>query len=226
MRILLLLCLVALPAWAQKQRIYTVPDAQATGQLEGTLPVGELTHALAVDSERVKVFRGSVISGSNRFVFEHLPVGKYDIVLVTKERRIYEGLRLGEPGTSLTSGLRANLEKRIGKADEFFNRSTIHRIGIDGERALAFVERVRDKGDILKQSGESLGANLRRLEIIELDQATDDWQMISSRHIYREEEPIVKGAAFCRSAFVPELSAVRVVDRAKELGNLTLPKEN
>ena len=117
------------------------------------------------------------------------------------------------------------MKKRVAMADAFFNRSKIHRFGIDGEKALVFVERLRDKGDILKQSGEALGENLRRLEVIELDQATDDWQMIQSRHLYREGEPIVKGAPFLKHAFVAGLGNIRVVDSIKDLGTLAVPKD-
>ena len=211
-------------AFAQSGRIYTAPEAGATGGITGALPRGKLRYAMAVDSERVKVFQGKIEAGSNRFRFEHLPVGKYDVVLVTNGHEMYEGLRLGADATGMGSGLRANLEKRIALADSFFNRYKIHRVGLDGERVLVFVERLRDRL-ILQQSGEKLDANLRRLEVIELEQAQDDWQMIQSRHLYREGEPIEKAPPFLQSVNVPGLSAVRVVDSVKNLGLIELPKD-
>ncbi|MEI6083409.1 MAG: hypothetical protein WCS70_03820 [Verrucomicrobiota bacterium] len=209
-------------ALAQAGRIYTAPEPSATGGIVGIVPVEGLTHVLAIDQERVKVFRGS--SSGGQFRLEHLPVGKYDVVLVTNGRGVYEGLRLGDEIQSMPTGLRTNLEKRIALADSFFNRYKVHRCGVDGERVLVLVERIRDRL-ILQQSGEKLDANLRRLEVIELEQATDDWQMIQSRHLYREGEPIEKSPPFLKHAFVAGLSSIRVVDSVKELGTVTLPKD-
>ena len=204
-------------------RIYTAPDPAATGGLSGTLPVGTLTHALAVDSERVKVYRAMPVAGSNEFHFEHLPVGKYDLVLVTKERQVFEGLRLGED-LALPTNSQTNLETRIAKADSYFNRHIIHRCGIVDDRIFAFVERIRDR-QILTQGGDVVKANIRRFEIIELTQADDDWQMNGARHVYRQYEPLEKSPAFCRHAHVPELGGIRVVTTVKELGTLTVPKD-
>jgi len=204
-------------------RIYTAPDPAATGGLTGTLPVGELTHAVAVDSERVKVYRALPVAGSNQFQFEHLPVGKYDLVLVTKERQIFEGLRLGDEVT-LDTGSRTNLETRIAKADSYFNRHIIHRYGIVDDRIFAFVERIRDR-QILTQGGDVVKANIRRFEIIELTQADDDWQMNQTRHVYRQYEPLEKSPAFCQHTYVPALAGIRVVTTLKELGTLAVPKD-
>jgi len=204
-------------------RIYTAPDPTATGGLIGTLPVGELTHAMAVDSERVRVYRAMPVAGSNQFRFENLPVGKYDLVLVTKGHQVFEGLRLGN-AIALPVGLQTNLEIRIAKADSYFNRYVIHRFGMVDDRILALVERIRDR-QILTQSGDLVKANIRRLEIIELTQAVDDWQMNQTRHVYRQYEPIEKSPAFCRHTYVPVLSGIRVVTTMKELGTITVPKD-
>lgn len=204
-------------------RIYTAPDPAATGGIAGTLAGGELTHAMAVDSERVKVYRAVPVAGSNEFHFEHLPVGKYDLVLVTKQRQVLEGLRLGEP-IALPTGSATNLTKRIAKADAYFNRHIIHRCGLVDDRILAFVERIRDR-QILTQGGDVVKANVRRLEIIELTQADDDWQMNQTRHVYRQYEPLEKEPAFCQDQFVPALSGIRVVTAVKDLGTIAVSKD-
>ena len=177
---------------------------------------------MAVDSERVKVYR-ALPTGSSHFQFENLPVGKYDLVLVTKDRRVFEGLRLGEELT-LDTGSRTNLEKRIAKADAYFNRHTIHRLGIVDDRILAFVERIRDRL-ILTQGGDVVNSNVRRFEVIELIQAMDDWQMTQTRHVYRQYEPIEKSPPFCRHSFLPALSGIRVVTTIKDLGTIDTPKD-
>jgi hypothetical protein len=208
-------------AQADPGRIYTPPEPGASGGIEGSVDTG-LTHALAVDHGRSHVYRAELTDGGKAFRFAHLPVGKYDLVLVAKNRVMFEGLDIGEVPALPPVSLK-NLQARIAAADSFFNRHIIHRIGIDGGRALAFVERIRD-GLILKQSGEKLGSNLRRLEIVELVQATDDWQMAATRHIYREEEPIETAPPFMKHYFVSGLGNLRVVGSVKQLGALTLPK--
>ena len=205
-------------------RIYTAPNPAATGGIAGVLPAGEVTHAIAVESERVCVYRALPVAGSSQFRFENLPVGKYDVVLVTKERQVLEGLRLGGALAAMPPTVRMNLETRVAKADSYFNRYVIHRCGIVNDRILAFVERIRDR-PILTQGGESVNANVRRLEIIELTQAVDDWQMNQTRHVYRQYEPVEKSPPFLRHVYVPALSGIRVVTTTKELGTITVPKD-
>ena len=97
----------------------------------------------------------------------------------------------------------------------------VHRVGFGDDNALAFVERVSDK-EILRQDGTRLPASLRRLEVIELARAADDWQVTISRHLYREEQP--PGAlSFLKHGFVPALGGLRVIDRMKDLGHIPLP---
>lgn len=205
---------------ADPGRIYTKPDPLATGGIEGTVAM-PLTHALAMDHDRVRVYRADLSDGGKRFEFLHLPVGKYDLVLVANGA-VYEGLALGDTAESLAPTSAQHLRERIGAADSFFNRYTIHRSGLNGDQALAFVERIRDRLT-LKQSGEKLDANLRRFEIIELARADDDWQMAATRHFYREEEPVRGNPPFMKCFFVSAIGNLRVVDTVKELGSLTLP---
>jgi len=218
----LALCLFSAgPLWAQAGYIYTHPDPAAPGGIEGTSPVG-LTHAMAIDHARVNVYTAPLSGDAKAFRFEHLPVGKYDIVLVTQDRAVLEGLALGDPPNALSPVSMQNLEKRIALADSFFNRRILHRIGIQDGKALVFVERIRDSR-ILKQSGETLDANLRRLEVIELAQAADDWQMVATRHMYREGERIEADPPFFKHLYIAGLGNIRVVDGVKHLAPLELP---
>ena len=203
------------------QRIYTAPDEHDAGGIKGICGAN-ITHALAVSHDHVRVYRGEVSAGGGAFVFTHLPVGKYDLVLVTKDRAVYEGLALGEDRrTNLPAASLANLRKRVAAQDAFFNHARIHRLGCDGADCLLFVERTSDR-HILKQDGESLGADVRRLELLAMSQAADDWQVTGTRHLYREEQP-PGGIDFLADKFVPEFSGVRVIDTVKDLGSVVLP---
>jgi len=207
-------------AQADPGRIYTHPDTAVAGGVSGSVNL-ELTHALAVDHERLHVFLADLTDGGRHFAFTHLPIGKFDLVLVSKNHAVYEGLSLGDTSPAISPVSTKNLATRIAVADSFFNRHTVCRIGFNGDRAYAFVERLRDKLT-LQQSGEKLDHDLRRLEVIELEQAGDDWQMVNSRHLYREEEPPGPGLPFFQHFQVSGLGNIRVVDSVKDLGVILL----
>jgi hypothetical protein len=198
--------------------------AGATGGIAARVDQ-ELTHAIALNRDRVQCFRGDLSDGGKAFRIGGLPIGKYDLILVTKSGTIYEGIDLGADASRLPAISKQNTETRIGKADTFFNKVKILRNGLieDGEKQLLLVERLRDK-EILKQSGEVLKANLRRLEVVELIKAADDWQFLNTRHVYREEAPVGPGMVFFADKYVAGLGNVRVIDSVKDLGTLALPK--
>jgi len=205
---------------ADPGRIYTVPDPSSTGGIEGVFPV-PVTHALAVDHNREHVYRAELGDGGKSFHFLHLPVGKYDLVFVDAGKTIYEGVLLGDPTDKLEAKSMENLKTRIDRSDAFFNVHLIHRMGTIAEHSYAFVERIRDR-DTLTQAGLAMG-NVRRLEIIQLDKAEDDWQLTETRHLYREEEPKRPNAIFMKHYFISDLGNIRVVDSVKKIPPITIP---
>lgn len=226
-KILILIAIIAatvpLPVWADGPgRIYTKPAEADTGLITGSVKGAVLTHALAVERDRTRVFRAVLDGAGTGFRFEKLPVGRYDLVLVTGDNRVMEGLALG-PAPTLPEERARHLEQGVAKADSFFNRHASHRAGIEGEIALVFVERIRD-GQILRGSGEEIQACLRRLEIIELREADDEWQMVKTRHLFREETPKIKGIPFLAHQYLPALGGLRIAAAPRDLGVIDLTK--
>lgn len=215
---------LALTASAQTTVLYTKPAAGANGGISGKVDA-ELTHAIALNRDYTQCFRGDLSDGGKSFRISGLPTGKYDVICVTKSGQIFEGVEVGEDGSKLPPDSVKHAEARIKKADTFFPKVKIHRLGLieGGEKMMLFVERLRDTL-ILRQSGEKLDSNLRRIEVVELIKAKDDWQMLNTRHIYREEAPLVENMPFFTHKFVPELGNVRVIDTFKDLGSISLPK--
>ena len=208
-------------AWADGPgRIYTKPADTDTGIISGTVKGAALTHAIAVERDRTRVYLATLDAAGTGFRFEKLPVGRFDLVLVTKDNRVIEGLGLG-PTPKLPEDRANHLEAGVAKADSFFNRHVSRRSGVEGEVALVFTERIRD-GQILRGSGEEINANLRRLEIIELREAGDEWQMVRTRHLYREEAPRVKGLPFLTHSYLPMLGGLRLAGTQRELGVIEL----
>ena len=66
-----------------------------------------------------------------------------------------------------------------------------------------------------------LGATLRRFDVIELAQAADDWQVTTSRILYREEQPL-NGINYSLHGFAKELGNLRIIDGVKDLGSIQL----
>ncbi len=201
-------------------RIYTKPVDADTGMISGSVKGAVLTHALAVERDRTRVYRATLDGAGAGFRFDKLPVGRFDLVLVTKDNRIIEGLGIG-PMPDLPEDRAKHLEQGVTKADSFFNRHIRHRTGIEGEVALVFVERVRDR-QILRGSGEEIDSNLRRLEIIELREDDDEWQMVKTRHLYREETPKIKGIPFLVHQHLPALGGLRIASAPRDLGVIDL----
>jgi len=203
-------------------RIYTKPTDSDTGSIAGKVKGAALTHAIAVERDRTRVYLAALDPDGAGFRFEKLPVGRFDLVLVTKDNRVIEGLGLG-PAPALPDDRAKHLEADVAKADSFFNRYVRHRTGVEGEVALVFTERIRD-GQILRGSGEEINACLRRLEIIELRQAGDEWQMVRTRHLYREEAPRIKGLPFLVHSQLPALGGLRLAGTQRNLGAIDLTK--
>ena len=218
---LLLALFFPLTALPQAGRIYTKPDPASQGAITGHIAT-ELTHAIAIEHDRTRVFLAELADSGKRFQFTHLPTGKYDLLLVAKNGTVYEDLALGS-SPALSEDSLKNAQKRVSLADTFFNQVHIHRMGAseDGETLLVFVERYR-ANDVLKQSGEALGQMVRRMEIVELTRATDDWQLTNSRHLYREGEP-ANSPHFLQSLTIPALGNIRIITEPKDLGEIPLP---
>lgn len=203
-------------------RIYTKADDADTGTISGSVKGAVLTHALAVERDRTRVYRAALDGAGTGFRFEKLPVGRFDLVLVTKDNRVIEGLALGA-APDLPEDRAKHLEQGVEKADSFFNRRIRHRAGIEGGVALVFVERIRDRR-ILRGSGEQIDANLRRLEIIELRESDDEWQMVKTRHLFREEIPRIKDIPFLDHQHLPALGGLRIASAPRDLGMIDLTK--
>lgn len=225
---LLCACWIAAALWTPPQTllagsnsIYTSPDPAAAGGIVLSVDA-PLTRALAVERDRSRVFDASLSADGRQATFQGLPTGKYDLMLLTKNRNVLEGFALGAEPRGLSETSLKNLRDRVATGDTFFNRWTIHRIGMDAENAVVFVERLRDK-TIYQQSSEVLAGNVRRYELLEMRQAADTWQVSATRHLYREVEPLEPSPPFFKHTFLPALGGIRVIDQPKNLGNLNLP---
>jgi hypothetical protein len=224
MKIRFLLCFFAfaLTAAAQNTKgFYTQPKPSAGGGITAKVDA-VLAYAIALERDRTSAYKGTLSEENTRFHFANLPTGKYDLLLFTKGSLVFEGLQLGEPADLGSGEGRKNLEERIAKADGFFNKYKLHRMGLieEGSKLLALVERMRDK-ETLTGAGEKLNGPVRRFELAQFDKAADTWSFMVNRHLYREEDAAGR-VEFLDSKFVPALGNIRVIEAVKDLGVIAL----
>ncbi len=224
MKARLLLCFFALTLSAAAQNakgFYTQTSPGAGGGITAKVDA-VLTCAIALERDRTSAYKGTLSEENTRFHFANLPTGKYDLLLFTKGRLVFEGLQLGEPADLGEGAGRKNLEERIAKADGFFNKYKLHRMGLieQGAKLLTLVERVRDK-ETLTGGGEKLKGPVRRFELAQFDKAADTWSFMVNRHLYREEDAAGE-VEFLDSKFVSSLGNIRVIESLKDLGAITL----
>lgn len=224
MKVRLFLCFFAfvLSAAAQNTKgFYTQTKPGTAGGLTAKVDTA-LTYAIALERDRTSAYKGTLSEENTRFHFANLPTGKYDLLLFTKGSLVFEGLQLGEPADLGSGAGRKNLEERVAKADAFFNKYKLHRMGLieDGSKLLALVERMRDK-ETLTGAGEKLNGPVRRFELAQFDRAADTWSFMVNRHLYREEDAAGR-VEFLDSKFVPALGNIRVIESVKDLGVLAL----
>jgi hypothetical protein len=219
-----ILCFFGL-VWAvsaqNTKSFYTQPSPGAGGGITAKVDTA-LTHAIALERDRTSAYRATLSDENMRFHFTNLPTGKYDLLLFTKAGTLFEGLQLGDSADSVTGEGRKNLEERIAKADAFFNKYKLHRMGLieGGDKLLALIEKMRDK-ETLTGGGEKLNGPVRRFEIAQFDKASDTWSFQVNRHLYREEEAAGRND-FLDSKFVPALGNLRVIESVKDLGSIAL----
>jgi len=224
MKVRLLLCFFAfvLSAAAENTKgIYTQTKPDTGGGITGKV-ASPLTHAIALERDRTSAYKGTLSEENTCFHFANLPTGKYDLLLFTRDRVLFEGLQLGEPADLGVGAERKNLEERVAKADGFFNKYRLHRMGLidGGAKLLALIERVRDK-ETLTGGGEKLKGPVRRFELAQFDKAADTWSFLVNRHLYREEDT-AGSVEFLDSNFVAPLGNIRVIESLKDLGAIAL----
>ena len=224
MKVRFLFCFFAL-IWSvcaqNTKNFYSQPKPGAGGGITAKVDAA-LTHAIALERDRISAYKATLSEDNTRFHFANLPTGKYDLLLFTKEGVVFEGLQLGEAAELGSGDGLKKLEERIAKADAFYNKYKLHRMGVieGGGKLLALIERMRDK-ETLTGAGEKLNGPVRRVELAEFDKAADTWSFMVNRHLYREEEKAGQGE-FLDSKFLPGLGNVRVIEAVKDLGALTL----
>ncbi len=213
----------------QSSQLYTPPDPSATGGLRGRFdPAAKPAVAVmaqAVDDWK-SVYKGTLEDGGRAFAFSGLPVGRYDLVVVTADA-VHEGLTLARADDTLTADERKAIEAAILKSTPFFDTKLMHRsagVGGDEGNARVFLQEVRTRPVTLQSAEVRSDIQVRSLKLVLTERAgRPGWALVHTREIIRQEvtEGQVKG--LLAHHYVPRLGGVRVVETVKDLGTVTLP---
>lgn len=210
----------ALPARAERDRLYSDPDPSSPGGIHGQLlvPSKPVRQVLAIPTDEPRLVYEATLGGdgNHEFTFTGLPMRKYDLVVIYDDE-FYEGLVLSLEGDTLTAEDRTKIQATVDKAEPYFTKRIVHRMeGTTGRGNLS-----RALCTFLRDRASTNGKDYRRtFRLFILKDVGPGWQVVRSRDLY----PIWTSPNFATPAhhFDKQLSQIRVTDKVKDLGALTL----
>jgi len=192
------------------------------------MPSQPIEQILAIPPDEPRlVYKGTVTgAGRREFSFSGLPMRKYDLVVIYKDR-LYEGLNLERGDDTLTSLDHQKITATIDKAEPYFTRKIIHRMqGKTGRGNLArcIATFMRDRPSTVGHgTANGPGGNRtsrRTFRLVMLKDVGPGWQVVRSRDLY----PSWTTSASCEAThtYSKSLSRIRVTRSIKNIGNLNL----
>jgi len=216
-----------------RSRLYTKPDPSASGGIRGHIrsPNSPIEQILALPSDEPRHVYEGIVTGDDRrnFVFKNLPMRKYDLIVIYRNR-FYEGIRLRKGESTLTTQDREKINKTIQKSERFFDYKKIHRLEGEtgrGNLARAIVTYFSAKKTItyVVASSAPKGREYRRtIKLVLLKDVGPGWQITRTRDLYPKSIPPEEGKPAHK--YSKALSQVRVTDHTKDLGEIDLSKSD
>ncbi len=185
---------------------------------------GAITVKIDPGNEKVKVDRvvafarksrkpylGKLSRDGKTASFQHLPIDKYDLLIVTDDT-FYDGFRLVRKHDAEALKPEAEaIAKEVKGIEGFFDGKVIERIEYEGAKAVVVLQQWRI-GTALAESGARLKGTIHSIDLIWFEKPHRGWQLIKRRQLYREETP---RKAPLKHKFLKELSNIRVAGKGK-----------
>lgn len=212
----------------ERYRLYTKPDPDAAGGIKALVvsPSAEIEAVFACPPDEPRLVYQGLVLGSQKqeFLFEGLPMRKYDIMVVYP-KSMYEGFQLERNIDTLTALDKKKLKYTIDKAEPYFNKKIIYRMeGTTGRgnEARLIATYLRDRGSANSARGGSQGGLRRTFKLVMLKDVGPGWQVVRARDLY----PIwtTKDKVIATHHYSRALSNIRVTTSIKDLGNIRLTK--
>ena len=233
---------------------HTPLDPRKPGGITGQItPSVDLQRVIAVEPIAMKAYQGNLDKETGQFTFRGLPAGEYDL-LIKVVGHVYEGLTLEldsppavdeppqteaptsqpapakpRPATQprLTRRKLDKLLDEVGKSfyatEDYFNVKHIVRLTGKDERARMFVVQTRTR-KVVDPGANLIRAQIRRFDLVDLVKARTVWQVVTSRHLLRQEVPYGSRDIRIRTTYSPKLGRILVGDKMKDLGRIDLKK--
>jgi hypothetical protein len=205
--------------------LYTPPDPTATGGLHliASLP---LAFAFAIpESNQEHVYKAELGSDQKDVTFSHLPVSRYDLLLVTEDH-YYEGISLNRDDNSLSDTDLASIEEIFSRSVPFMNVKRTEVVkGTPGDNghASAIVQWMRIGGNLLNQNADLMtGHEIRSLRLAFLADVGPGWQVTATRELIRTDVFPNMTKGLLPVTYIDALNGIRVVDNVKDIGPVNL----
>lgn len=247
----------ALVAALHADTYHTPLDPRKPGGITGQItPSIDLQRVIAVEPIAMKAYQGNLDKETGQFTFRGLPAGEYDL-LIKVVGRVYEGLTLeldpppavdepvqteaptSQPSPAKRPATQPRLTRRkldtlldeVGKSfyatEDYFNIKHIVRLTGRDDRARMFVVQTRTR-KVVDPGANLIRARIRRFDLVDLVKTRTIWQVVTSRHLLRQEVPYGSRDTRIQTTYSPKLGRILVGDKMKDLGKIdlkTLPKE-
>ncbi len=222
------MCLLAGAALLPGDTYHTPLNPTLRGGIVGLIsPAKDLQRVIAFEPFEVKAYQARLDKSSGRFEFHGLPPGEYDLLIKTVGY-LYEGITLElDPDRTLPGKELQKLSDEIGqtffKMEDYFNIKRIVRLtGLAG-RARMLVVQTRTL-PVVEPSGKRIRARIRRFDFVELLKTRKVWQIVTSRHLLRQEVPYKSKDIDIKLIYSPKLGGILVGQRVNNLGTIKLSK--
>ena len=120
-----------------------------------------------------------------------------------------------------------NLLDEVGKSfyttEDYFNVKHIVRLTGKDDRARMFVVQTRTR-KVVDPGGILIRARIRRFDLVDLVKSRTVWQVVTSRHLLRQEVPYGSRDIRIQTTYSPKLGRILVGDKMKDLGKIDLKK--
>jgi hypothetical protein len=203
-------------------------DPAVSGGIKGVIQTADtLQRVIAFEPFEVKAYQGKLDKATGAFIFQGLPPGEYDLLIKTVGH-VYEGISLTLmleqplPAAKLEDAA-DGVSRTFFDTEDYFNIKRIVRLTSDGQRAAMLVMQTRTR-PVVEPSGETLEAYVRRFDFVDLVKTNKVWQIVTSRHLLRQEVPYGSDDAQVRTHYSPKLGGMLVGKAVKDLGEVDLER--
>ncbi len=221
----ILICLaVGLTAWAGTY--HNQPDSEEAGGITAVIqPAEGLQTVIVIEPYELKAYEANVDKKSGRINIRGLVPGEYDLLIKTVGH-VYEGVTLEvDPDQSPSPAELKTICEEVGEtfftSEDYFNVKRIVRLTGDGEQSRMIVAQTRNKL-VVAPSGATIHGHIRRIDLVEMRKTAKVYQLVTGRHLLRQEVPFKSPDIKIEFTHSPKLGRILVGETITDVGRIDL----